>query len=397
MHALQNVLERNTLVATGLLCLCLTHCGGKAFQGLDEPSEASSGNGGVDAAAGTTSGGSHAGSGGSNSAGSGGSSDVAGAGGSAGSLIGSCDCPAGSYCRDASRDCFACSDLSRVKFTSPERLTTLSDNGQGSRFPRSGSTATDLLYRFDGVGLRYTTDASTSPGGYLSATDPTDSAPLLLDAAVSGLTTEFKVFNFVFDRAEGDAPRSIYFAQWNDGLQKLERASAPFNTDAGDYSMAVARHPEGGVPRAFWMSRRDATAESPLPMLLTALLALDAASDAVSLSIGRAKPICDPKDSTSDDIDPDLTPWVTPDAKLLLLSTTGQDDSCQLSGQKKDLYSVLLQPELGQPAPDSPARLLIDVNGPDDDTDPSLSADMCELYFASNRDGKYAVYRAHRR
>jgi len=397
MHGLRNVLERNTLVATGLLGLCLTHCSGKAFQGLDASSESNSGKGGVEAAAGTNVGGANAGSGGSELAGSGGSGVAAGSGGSAGSTVGSCDCPAGSYCRDASRDCFACNDLSRIKFTTPERLTTLSDNGQGSRFPRSGSTSSDLLYRFDGVGLRYTTDASTSPGRNLSATDPTDSAPLLLDAAVSGVTTEFKIFNFVFDRAEGDAPRALYFAQWNDGLQKLERASAPFNADAGDYSMAVARHPDGDIPRAFWMSRRDATASSSPSILLTAPLASDAASEGVSLSIGRAKPVCDPKDDTSQGIDPDLTPWVTPDAKLLLLSTTGQDESCKLTGQKKDLYSVLLQPELGQPAPDSPAHALLDVNGPDDDTDPSLSADMCELYFASNRDGKYAIYRAHRR
>src|SRR6185369_10178662 len=180
MHGLRNVLERNTLVATGLLGLCLTHCSGKAFQGLDASSESNSGKGGVDAAAGT-----NVGSGGSELAGSGGSGVAAGSGGSAGSTVGSCDCPAGSYCRDASRDCFACNDRARIKFTTPERLTTLSDNGQGSRFPRSGSTSSDLLYRFDGVGLRYTTDASTSPGRNLSATDPTDSAPLLLDAAVS--------------------------------------------------------------------------------------------------------------------------------------------------------------------------------------------------------------------
>jgi Tol biopolymer transport system component len=38
-----------------------------------------------------------------------------------------------------------------------------------------------------------------------------------------------------------------------------------------------------------------------------------------------------------------------------------------------------------------------DVNSPMNDVEPSFSADLCDLYFASDRDGKYALYRAHRR
>jgi hypothetical protein len=92
----------------------------------------------------------------------------------------------------------------------------------------------------------------------------------------------------------------------------------------------------------------------------------------------------------------DLTPWVTPDGKTLLVSHTGVDATCAPAGRGKDLYTAPLQPATGQPT--LPAALLNDVNSTADDVDPSFSADMCDLYFASNRDGgAFALYRAHRR
>ena len=45
----------------------------------------------------------------------------------------------------------------------------------------------------------------------------------------------------------------------------------------------------------------------------------------------------------------------------------------------------------------APAVPLEDVNGDSNDVDPSFSHDFCDLYFASDRDGEYALYRAHRR
>ena len=38
----------------------------------------------------------------------------------------------------------------------------------------------------------------------------------------------------------------------------------------------------------------------------------------------------------------------------------------------------------------------ISVDGDSAETDPSLSGDLCTLYFASNRDGAYRIYRAKR-
>jgi hypothetical protein len=398
MQGLWNVLKRGSLLASGALCLCLTDCSGGAFKSEAVPAGTGGGDAGTGGGttAGTTDGG-RVGSGGSDEP-AGSPSETGGSAGTGGVVSSGCNCASGSYCRDASPDCLPCAALNRMKFTAPERIATLSDSGQGSRFPRIGSTSTDLLYRFDGVGLRYTADASTSPGMNLGATEPGDSAPLLLDSSVAGLAGAFKNFNLLFDRAEPGAKRALYFARWNGNLEALGRAPAPFNADLGDYSMAVALHPtDSELGRAFWMSNRNSTEELPAPQLLTAELASDAVAEAVTLRIGRLD--CTVADNPAPEagVDTDLTPWVTSDGKLLLFSTTRLEPNCSAGNQKKDIHSILLRPELGQPPDGATASPLSDVNGPADDTDPSFSADLCDLYFASNRDGKYAVYRAHRR
>jgi hypothetical protein len=397
MQGLCNLLERGLPLACVALWLSLADCSGDAFQSATE----GSGGGGAPSVAGSpaTVGGD------SGSAGSAGADDLGGAGaepggssGSGGAVSNGCNCPSGSYCREASNDCFSCSSLSRLRFTPPERIATLSESGQGARFPRVGSTSTDLLYRSDGAGLRYTPDASTSAGTSVSSTDSSDSAPLLLDAEVTGLAALPKGFNLLFDRSEPGAARALYFARWNGGIERPARAPEPFNSDLGDYSMAVALHPMNGVPaRAFWMSARDATEDAPAPELLTAELTLGARAEVVTLKIGQ--PDCDVADSAKPDanIDPDLTPWVTSRGGLLLISTTRLEPDCSVSNQKKDIHAVLLSPETGQALDNAAAEPLSDVNSSADDTDPSFSADLCELYFASNRDGKFAVYHARRR
>jgi Tol biopolymer transport system component len=95
--------------------------------------------------------------------------------------------------------------------------------------------------------------------------------------------------------------------------------------------------------------------------------------------------------------DVDLAPWVTPDGKTLLFSHTRVDANCQAVNQGKDLYTTLLQPATGQPPAMTAALPMNDVNSAADDVQPSFSGDLCDLYFASNREGPMAVYRAHRR
>jgi hypothetical protein len=382
-----NALGQGWQVACTLALLGLSSCGGIEFTPY--------GAGGMDANAGNASAGQNSGGsakGGAGSAASAGDSssagaaDSGGASGAGGTAASGCDCPAEHYCRDGSVDCFACAELNRLHFATPERLATVSDNGQGSHFPRVGTTNTDLLYRFEGAGLRYTTDASTSAGANVKLTDATDSAPLLLATPVAGVDTMALMgFNFVFDREENGL-RSLYMGQWNEGLQEIERVPAPYNGNKNDYSMAVASKPTADSnARAFWMTDRS-VAVGMAPSLVTALLRPSAPATPVNLKLGQETCVA---------VDADLTPWVTSDGKTLLVSHTRLDANCKATSQGKDIYTALLQPATGLPT--AAALPLNDVNSPMNDVEPSFSADLCDLYFASDRDGKYALYRAHRR
>ena len=187
MRRSRSRLARSWLIACGASWLCLNSCGGSAFSSGDGiGGSASAGGMGGSAAGQSSSGGSSkSGTAGTGTAGdttSAGAPDMSGGDGSGGVAATGCDCPAGHYCRDGSTDCFDCAELNRLHFAVPERLATLSDNGAGSRFPRVGLTGTDLFYDLSGVGMRYTTDASTSAGSIVKGSIQQDSAPLLLRA-----------------------------------------------------------------------------------------------------------------------------------------------------------------------------------------------------------------------
>jgi hypothetical protein len=396
MPGLRNVLRRGSVVACGATWLCLSSCSGQEFAASDATGGSASGSGGSDAAGKNSGGGSKTGTGGSGTAGdtiSAGAPDPGGSGGTGGVVQASCDCPAGHYCRDGSTDCFDCAELNRLHFATPERLATLSA-GAASRYPRVGLTSTDLFYHFAGVGMRYTTDASTSAGASVKGTIQQDGGPLLLKEDVTGVPTPSMTgFNFVFDRPVEMGRRQLQVGEWKNGLGTAELLPAPFNSGTNDFSMAIAPHATpDNIARAFWMTGRDAMSMMLGPSLVTSLLSANSVGALVTLNVGQAK--CTPIDFTAK-ADPDLTPWVTEDGKTLLVSTTRQDANCASAGQGKDIYTALLQPATGQPT--AAAVPMSDVNSPMDDVDPSFSADLCDLYFSSNRDGKYALYRAHRR
>jgi hypothetical protein len=381
MPGSRNVLERRLIVACSALLLGVFACGGKEF--TPGGTTMTGGVGGADA--GGASGGATGGASNSGASASEGGGD---AGASAGAAS-SCSCKAGQYCREGSTDCFDCAELSRLRFAKPERLSTLSDVGLDARSPRSGSTSTDLLYSFQGVGIRYTPDASTSAGAAINMTTPEDGAPLLLlgDTTLP-LNEVMSGANFVFDRVVDGTRRQLYVGRWNRGLDEAKPISAPFNGPLNDYSVAVAAAPVGdGKPRLFWMTDRDPA----LGLTLVTALAEDAGTGSpVLLQLGKVA--CSPALMTPRD---DLTPWVTSDGKTLLVSHTGMDAGCAPADTGKDVYTAPLQPATGQPT--LPAALLSDVNSDADDVDPSFSADMCDLYFASNRDGgAFALYRARR-
>lgn len=402
MPGLRKVLERSSLVACGVLGLALSQCSGEEFSN-GASSGAASVEGGTDSRAGAGGGPAAGGAGGGGGAeviggaGAGGASD----GGKGGSSPATCDCPSGSYCLEGSPDCLRCDDPSRLAFEEPVRLATVSDNGAGSRFPRIGRTSSDLVYRFEGVGLRYTEDSSTSAGNDMAATEPSDSAPLLLRAPVQNLSVVgASPLDFSFDRTVMEV-RSLRIGSWSRGLQSSALAPPPLNSGAGDFSMAIAPEAAPGVARAFWMTNRESLpAGARKPRLVTAQLGVDltATDVALTLSVGTNES-CPPLDVSQlppggEPIDADLTPWVTSDGKLLVFSTTRLDSGCAPGEQKRDIYTALLQASSGQPP--APALPMKDVNSSEDDVDPAFSADLCDLYFASNRDGKFAVYRAHR-
>lgn len=382
------------VLGLGPLAACVALLGLGSCSGAEFTGDASSA--GKNSTAGSTAGGSGSGgdagetnSGGApDPGGSGGSggSVAGGSGGSGGAIVSGCDCDPGQYCRDGTADCRDCAELNRLNFSTPQRLATVSDNGQGSHFPRVGSTATDLLYRFEGMGLRYTADASTSAGNTVQTSLATDSGPLLLSSGVSGIPSmTLMSFNFVFDRLN-EGKRSLYAGQWNGGLESTERVPAPYNGTGNDYSMAIATKPTAdGVARAFWMTDRGAATMQPAA-LITARIGANEPATPVALAIGQL-------DCTA--TDPDLAPWVTSNGKTLLVSHSRLDANCKATGQGKDIYTALLQPATGLPT--APALPMNDVNSSMNDVEPSFSADMCDLYFASDRDGKYALYRAHRR
>jgi WD40-like Beta Propeller Repeat len=405
MPGLRKVLERSSLVACGALGLALSQCSGKEFS-YGASSGATSVEGGADSRAGA--GGGPAAGGGGGGGGGGDAEVVGGAGaggvsdgGKGGSSPGTCDCRPGRYCLDGSTDCLECSDPSRLAFGEPVRLATVSDNGAGSRFPRIGRTSSDLLYRFEGVGLRYTEDSSTSAGTDLAATDPSDSAPFLLRAPVQNFSVVgASQLDFSFDRTVMNV-RTLRVGSWSQGLLSSALAPPPLNSGAGDFSMAIALEAAPGVSRAFWMTNRESVpAGAPKPRLVTAQLGTDltAADVALRLSVGTNES-CPPLDvsqlpAESEPIDGDLTPWVSSDGTLLVFSTTRLGSGCAPGTQKRDIYTALLQASSGQPP--EPALPMKNVNSSEDDVDPAFSADLCDLYFASNRDGKFAVYRAHR-
>lgn len=398
MSGSRSWLKLSWLLTASATWLGLSSCSGQSFSSSPTAGSDSGGS-----SAGTSSSGGSGSATGGSSAGAddtpnAGAPDTGGSAGSGGGSAGSggtptCNCAAGHYCRDGSIDCFDCAELNRLRFTSPERLATLSDNGQGSNFPRSGSTTTDLVYVFNGTGLRYTTDSSTSAGSSVKGTLPQDKGPLLLGESVTTFPTLGVMgLDFVFDRT--DMVRDLYASNWTSGAQGAPKLPAPFNSGSGDYSLAVALHPgTAKVPRAFWMSLRNGK-----PELLTAPFVEAAVTEVVDVHLAKT-----PADKPCVITDQDASPWVSRDGKTLLFSHTRMDANCDAQvAQKRDLYTTLLQPATGQPPSDAsnqviPATPMNDVNSSADDVEPSFSADMCDLYFASNRDGNFAVYRAHRR
>jgi hypothetical protein len=99
----------------------------------------------------------------------------------------------------------------------------------------------------------------------------------------------------------------------------------------------------------------------------------------------------------------DATAWVTSNGDLMLFRGFPVDASCSpTDSDATDLYAVILNPMTGQPPAGRVAVAMTDVNrstGNSTETDPSLSNDLCFLYFASDSGTgvfEFDVFRAAR-
>ncbi len=361
-------------LSTAVLLL-LTACGGKEFttQSGGTGGATSGGSGGM---GGSTSSGGSAGTSSGGQAGSAGSSGSSGSGGT----MGSCNCEAGQYCRGGK--CRDCGDFSSLEFGAPERLEGPAQNDEGNvRFPRAGEDETSLFYSTDH--LYYTSDFTSDQGTHVSAmAAPLEEAPLYIDSPGS------LNFNLLFTRMVGDVlpTKDILTADWTGTtFMTVKPAVAPLNLDpADDYSVALAT----ASARFWWMSTRNGEAQ-----LLTAVQ-----GDALAVLVEPQ--VQGPNAIACHAVGDDLTPWVSEQGDLLFFSAQVVDAACNvLDNGATDIYVALLDND-GQPV--QSGIPLSDVNIGDQESSevsPSLSADSCWLYFASDggAGSPMQIYRAPRR
>jgi hypothetical protein len=345
-----------------------------------------SGSGGASGSAGNPGGAGGAGGGGgaSGSGGTGGGSGGTGGGGPCSNVT----CGSTEYCNGDTGKCAVCSNLARFRFGQPERIEAVSTLVAGNqRFPRVAQSPVGMLFRMgtDGEELSlWLTPDFNQPGSEQPFGASVDSPGQAESGALEAEThlPSGEDVNLFFDRAESDGfSRRDLLATFHSGPTSSNgiRLPAPFNAEptepaSSNYSIAVATQ----VARAWWMTDRN----DPAGELVTAPLTAGATATRVDLATPGG---CQRSGA-------DATPWVPADASLMLFRYF---ENCEAAGPN-DLFVVLLAPS-GAPA--GAALPLEDVNRPaSDETDPSMSADLCWLYFASDGgQGEFDVYRAPRR
>ena len=307
-----------------------------------------------------------------------------GSSGSAGSPTGGsggmpCVCPPTEYCRGG--QCFPCSDLGSLDFGEPELV--LDDPALPLRFPRTGDTPGSLFYRGgdEGGGHLFYTANAANLGAAIGNNDVRQQSGALFVGELG------RSFNVIFDQTN-DAGRIMRAATWNGGSLTGETdLPAPLSPGGhDDYSAATAT----SLGRLFWMSTRDGPARLRTGKIDTGdgdvVLEIDVPTRSGSGNCPR----------NGDD----ATPWVSPDGRRMFFRSFPLSDDCQpLEAATTDLFVVALEPTTG--VPPLPALALDSLNEVGStETDPSLSADFCAIYFASDRDAPgsdFKLYRAPRR
>lgn len=350
------------------------------------------------AGAGGSSGAAGAGSGGNPAGGSGGAgaTDGGGAGGAAGApgtdaAVACTDdsaCGPGHYC-GADAACHDCADTARFHFGAPEPLDHVNTAHPNDwlRYPRAVGDQ-GLIYTVEGsFGLTraiwVTDDFATSEGIEATANTDGDGAPLIAAAPASGALSSY---NFYFDHAiPNTLNRQIVGASIDDkgvttGFAPLP---APINDANSNLSLALA----ADAGRAWWSS--DRVTGIFKYQLFTASVLAAGSTTATQVSLTTAPANC-PLDV------PDPSPWATPDGTLLLFNSSEHYTDCNNTNAPLDMF--VARPDKSGKVSQQADEIDVDLQNIND-TQPSLSPDMCWLYFASDRNGANStrLYRAHRR
>ncbi|HEX6275799.1 MAG TPA: hypothetical protein VFZ53_22310 [Polyangiaceae bacterium] len=353
---------RDRLLPTLLAAVFAFGCTSKEFQGGGSSGAPSGGSAGSAGAAGSGAGG-RGGAGGNVT------------GGSAGTP--GCTCAPTEYCRGG--ECLACAELSSLDFGPPELL--LDDPQMPLRFPRPADTPGSLFYRAGAEGMAriFHTPNTSMLGALAGNPDVTQQSGALFVAALD------RGYNVIFDEIN-QGTRTARAASWNGATLGSQMEMPPPLSPGGfeDYSVAAAT----ASGRLFWMSSRDLERRLRTGVVET--------GDGVAVTLDVPKRA---GSGTCEWFGNDATPWVTPDGRRMLFRSFPLDDACQpLDSDTTDLFVVPLEPMSGTPSSDAIALASLNEVG-FTDTDPSLSPDLCTLYFASDRGSPsdFKLYRARRR
>jgi hypothetical protein len=370
--------------------------GGSSGAGGSAGAGGSSGAGGSAGAGGSGGAGGSAGAGGSSGAGgSAGAGGSGGAGGGDGGVTCPTNCPDGSYCDPTLGQCVSCTDTTRLVFGNPVKLGVSNGPGANQAFPRVQNDG--QIWRMD---YRYTegntNDQLATGGGYpfgsgtaLSGaginTSGVESGPLPLPPAtpVPGVVGASTGYFLLFD-SDRSGRREIYAAA---GIGAATATAIPgaINQGSDDYHVAYAYK---GASRFWWTSTRDFGGSTK-----TGLVSMDANGSTV-VPVPIVLPLgCHTKTA-------DLAPWVTPDGNLLFFHSQEWDPAtgCQqtINGGQVRLYVVAVDPTTGLPLGTASEVTQI-MNTSWRYQTPSLSPDMCALFFATDGGkNELDIYRATR-
>ncbi len=353
--------------------------GGSSFGGAAGSSSAGTagsfpgGNGGVPAG-GTDSGGTGGGgaSGGNNSGGAGGG----GTGG--GSSCKSDSCVVGEYCDEDTGKCESCAaPTTRLRFSPPVRMNGPNTTGVDDRFPRLADDKTLWWRRAEG-----------SPGIVYAPPPYAGSRSVFRSNSSGYIPREINLGDLIFDAAwdqfESNGTRRIYAVS---GMTTFTLPSV--NQAAGqgiatqDYSLAVS------ASRVWWMTDRSITGQTAGKHLVTYQPGIVFNVDFVPLVLP------DDCHARGDD----FAPWSTPEGdKLLFAAQESSGGTCSSTDNgPRDLYWASVDGNGQQVG----KATRIDISQTNlDDTEPSLSKDLCTLYFAraeNENDGKHDIWTAMRR